>query len=57
MRNDTRIEKVWTREEVINFRFSGDNRVNKKDSLYEKGKFLQYNIQDVRNCFEVQRNN
>ena len=57
MRNDPRIENVWTREEVINFRFSYDKRVNKRDSLYEGGKFLRYNVQDVRSCFEVQRNN
>ena len=54
MRDDDTAQYVWTREEVINYKPKNDLEVYRIESLYDGGCQLQYNINDVRNCFNNQ---
>ena len=55
MKADTRISKVWTREGTIFFVWREDNKTYTVQNLFDGGLFLDYDINDIEDCFMISR--
>ena len=51
MKQDNRIQSVWTREVAIYFVWKGNEYVQQVHGLYEGGDLLNYSFDAVENCF------
>ena len=51
MKQDNRINGVWTRDGNLLYQWKNSERVEKTTSLYEGVAQLGYTVKDVMNCF------
>ena len=51
MRNDSRVESVWTRDGTIFLVWKHDEKIYKIQGLFESGTFMDYSLTNVMNCF------